>query len=107
MWRAALEECLAQLIQGLKTALEGTEVEPAQSGDPEQMKAAVEQLSRYLAESDAAAIDCFESAAPQLRILFSQQEFERFASLVENFEFSEAYEELIAAGDRNDLTKKI
>jgi two-component system, sensor histidine kinase and response regulator len=105
--RATLEECLAQLVHGLKSALEAPEAEPAQAGDPEQMKAAVEQLSRYLAESDAAAIDCFESAAPQLRILFSQQEFERFASLVENFEFSEAYEELIAAGDRNDLTKKI
>jgi two-component system sensor histidine kinase/response regulator len=104
--RAALEECLAHLVQGLKVALKAPEVEPAQAGDPEQMKGAVEQLSRYLAESDAAAIDCFESAEPQLRILFSQQEFERFASLVENFEFSEAYEELIAAGDRNDLAKK-
>jgi two-component system sensor histidine kinase/response regulator len=107
VWRASLEACLNHLTQGLKTALEGTEVEPAQAGDPQQMKAAVEQLSRYLAKSDGAAIDYFESVAPQLRILFSQQEFERFASLVENFEFSEAYEELSAAGDRNDLTKKI
>ncbi len=30
----------------------------------------MEQLSRYLADSDAAAIDYFESAAPHLRILF-------------------------------------
>jgi hypothetical protein len=41
-----------------------------------------------------------------LRILFGS-EFDRFASLAENFEFSEAYEELMAAGGRNDLTKKI
>jgi hypothetical protein len=68
---------------------------------------AVEQLSRYLAKSDGTAIDYFESAAPHLRILFSNQEFERFASLIENYAFSEAYEELMAAGERNALTKKI
>ena len=66
----------------------------------------LEQLSRYLAESDAAAIDYFESAAPHLRTLFSAPEFEHFASLIENFAFSEAYEELMAVGERNDLTKK-
>ena len=107
VWRASLEECLGHLIQGLKTALEGADGEPAQAGDPAQVKAAVEQLSRYLAESDAAAIDYFEAAAPHLRILFDAHEFEHFASLVENYAFSEAYEELMAAGERNDLTKKI
>ena len=71
------------------------------------MKVAVEQLSNYLAESDAAAIDYFESAAPHLRILFSAQEFEHFASLIENCAFSEAYEDLMAAGERNALTPKI
>ena len=49
----------------------------------EQVKAAVEQLSRYLAESDAAAIDYFESATPHLRILLLQPFFERFESLRE------------------------
>jgi two-component system sensor histidine kinase/response regulator len=104
--RAALEECLTHLIHGLKTALEGADSEPAQAGDPEQVKAAVDQLSRSLAESDAAAIDYFEAAAPHLRILFGS-EFERFTSLVENYEFSEAYEQLMAAGERHELTKKI
>ena len=107
VWRASLEECLAHLIHGLKTALEGTDSEPTQAGDPEQVKGAVEQLSRYLAESDAAAIDYFESAAPHLRILFDAREFEHFASLVENYAFSEAYEELMAAGEKHELTKKI
>jgi two-component system, sensor histidine kinase and response regulator len=69
--RVSLEESLAHLIHGLKTALEGAEDEPTQAGDPEQVKAAVEQLSRYLAESDGTAIDYFESVAPHLRILFS------------------------------------
>jgi two-component system, sensor histidine kinase and response regulator len=109
VWRASLEEYLDALIHGLRTALEGADGEPAQevqAGDPEQMKAAVEQLSRYLAESDAAAIDYFDSAAPHLRILLGSK-FDRFASLVENYAFSEAYEELMAAGTKNDLTSKI
>jgi len=41
-------------------------------------------LSRYLAESNAAAIDYFEAAAPHLRIIFDANEFEHFASLVES-----------------------
>ena len=103
----SLEECLAQLIQGLEAALEGADGEPAQAGDLGQVKGAVEQLSRYLAESDGAAIPCFEAAAPHLRILFGAQEFEHFASLVENYAFSEAYDALMAAGERHDLVKRI
>ena len=106
VWRASLEESLAHLIQGLEAALEGADGEPAQAGDLEQVNEAVEQLARYLAESDGAAITCFEAAAPHLRILFGH-EFERFASLVENFAFSEAYDELMAARERHDLTKNI
>ena len=79
----------------------------AQAGDPAQVKQAVEQLSRYLADSNAAAIDYFETAAPHLRILFDAHEFEHFASLVQSYAFSEAYEELMAAGERDELTKKV
>jgi len=105
--RLSLEQQLAPLIQGLKTNLEEADGEPAPAGDPEQVKAAVEQMSRYLAKSDGAAIDYFESAAQHLRILFSKREFEHFTSLIENYAFSEAYEELMAAEARNDLTKKV
>ena len=83
------------------------ESEPAQAGDLGQVKGAVDQLSRYLAESDVAAIARFEAAAPHLRILFGPQEFEHFASLVKNYAFSEVYDELMAAGERHDLVKKI
>ena len=100
VWRASLEECLSSLIQGLETVLERADGERAQAGDPAQVKQAVEQLSRYLADSNAAAIDYFEAAAPHLRILFDAHEFEHFASLVESYAFSEAYEELMAAGQR-------
>jgi two-component system sensor histidine kinase/response regulator len=105
VWRSSLAESLAHLVQGLKTTLGGADHEPAQAGDSEQVNAAVEQLSRYLAESDAAAIDYFESATPHLQILFGS-EFDHFASLVENYAFSEAYEQLMAAGEKNTLMKK-
>ena len=104
---ASLEKCLAHLVQGLEAALGGADGEPAQAGDLGQVKGAVEQLSRYLAESDGAAIACFEAAAPHLRILFGPHEFEHFASLVENYAFSEACDELLAAAERHDLTKKV
>jgi signal transduction histidine kinase/ligand-binding sensor domain-containing protein/DNA-binding response OmpR family regulator/HPt (histidine-containing phosphotransfer) domain-containing protein len=104
--RASLAECLGELIHGLKAALGEGDGEPAQAGDPGQVKEAVERLSLYLAESDAAALDYFEAAAPHLRILFGTREFEHFASLVENYEFSEAYEQLMTVGERTDLTDK-
>ena len=74
--RVSLEQRLAPLIHGLQTALEAADGEPTPAEDPGQVKGAVDQLSRYLAESDAAAIDYFESAGPQLRTLFSAPEFE-------------------------------
>ena len=80
--------------------MEGQDREGAQAGDPAQVKTAVEQLSRYLADSDAAAIDYFETVAPHLQILFNASKFEHFASLVQSYAFSEAYEELMAAGER-------
>jgi len=94
---ASLEKCLANLIPGLKTALAGPEDKAVQAGDSGQVKAAAEQLSRYLVQSNAAAIDYFAEVAPHLRILFDAHEFERFASLIENYAFTEAYEALTAA----------
>ena len=105
VWRASLEECLASLIKGLEVALEGTEGEPARAGDLEQVKEAVRQLSHYLSESDGAAVDYFEAAAPHLRMLFGPYEFEHFASLVANYAFSDAHDELMAAAERHDVTK--
>ncbi len=100
LWRASLAQCLVQVIQGLETGLERGNNTLAQVGDPAQLKRAVEQLSRYLTESNAAAIDYFEEAKPHLRILFDTYEFEHFAGLVQSYAFSEAYEELMAAGQR-------
>jgi two-component system, sensor histidine kinase and response regulator len=100
VWRASLEECLGGLIHGLEPVLEGSDRNSALAGDPAQVKQVVEQLSSYLADSNAAAIEYFETAAPHLRILFDANKFEHFASLVQSYAFSEAYEELIGAGER-------
>ena len=97
---------MAQFICGLKAALAGEDGEPAQAGDPQQVKSAIEQLSRYLIDSDAAAIDYFETSAPHFRTLFDTGEFDHFANLVENYAFTEAYEELMAAGEKNGLLRK-
>jgi two-component system sensor histidine kinase/response regulator len=98
--RASLDECVRSLVRGLEPLLEGSDGERTQSGDPAQVKEAVEQLSRYLADSNAAAIEYFETVAPHLRIFFGAHRFEHFASLVQSYAFSEAYEELMAAGER-------
>ena len=91
---AHLEQVIKDSAPGVRTALEGADRDTAPAGDPKQMKVAVDQLSRYLAEADGAAIDYFESAGPHLRPLFSAQEFQRFATLIEHYAFSEAYEQL-------------
>jgi CheY-like chemotaxis protein len=104
VWRTSLEEHLIRLIRSLEPVLEASnsEREPAKAGDPEKVKVAVEQLSRYLADSNAAAIDYFETAAPHLRIFLGRERFEHFAGLVQSYAFSEAYEELMAAGHRTE-----
>jgi signal transduction histidine kinase/CheY-like chemotaxis protein/ligand-binding sensor domain-containing protein len=104
--RVSLEASLASLIHGVRTALEGAGGGTMPAGNQEQLKVAVDQLSRYLDETDGAAIDYFESAGPHLRPLFSDQEFQRFADLIENYAFSEAYEQLTAAAQRHALAQE-
>jgi two-component system sensor histidine kinase/response regulator len=105
--RASLDDCIGSLIRGLKPVLERADVERTQSGDPAQVREAVEQLSRYLADSNAAAIEYFETVAPHLRIFFGSDKFGHFADLVQSYAFSEAYEELLAAGRENELNSPV
>jgi two-component system sensor histidine kinase/response regulator len=107
VWRASLDECLSSLIHGLKTGIEGTDGERTHAGDPAQVKQAVEQLSRYLADSNAAAVDYLETAAPHLRMFFDEHKFEHFSALVQSYAFSEAYEELMAHARGKELDQKI
>jgi hypothetical protein len=75
-----------------------SEVKPAT--EMASLKPVNEQLSRYLAESDAAAVEYLESVAPQLRRIFEEGQFERFAGLVEGYSFSEALDQLVATSER-------
>jgi signal transduction histidine kinase/ligand-binding sensor domain-containing protein/DNA-binding response OmpR family regulator/HPt (histidine-containing phosphotransfer) domain-containing protein len=104
--RTSLEKFLASLIQGVRTALERVDRHTTPAGDPQEMKITVDRLSRYLDEADGSAIAYFESAGHYLQPLFSAQEFQRFASLIKNYAFSEAYEQLKAAAERRSLTRE-
>jgi PAS domain S-box-containing protein len=106
-WVATLGDCIAKLVSDLNSALDASSDEPAASADPGQAKANLDQLLRYLAESDAAALECFESAAPALHGLLGAERYEQFAHLVENYDFSEAYEQLKAAASENGLTTPV
>ena len=95
-WLATLDECLGELVGGLNAALQSIDSDqaPAPAADSGEARMALDRLSQYLAESDAAAVECFESAAPHLRLLFGAEKVERLGSLIEEYAFTEAYEQL-------------
>jgi CheY-like chemotaxis protein len=70
VWRASLEECLAHSFRDWTPHWKARMAHRLRPAICASSNGAVEQLSRYLAESDGAAIACFEAAAPHLRILF-------------------------------------
>ena len=74
-----------------------SEVKPAT--EMASLKPVIEQLSRYLAESDAAAVEYLESVAPQLRNYFGEGQFESLAASIENYSFPEALDQLVAANE--------
>ena len=98
--RASLDKCMTQLIEELKPLPPSADGEPRQATEMASLKPVIEQLSRYLAESDAAAVEYLESVAPQLRRLFEEGKFESFVGLVEGYSFSEALDQLVATSER-------
>jgi two-component system, sensor histidine kinase and response regulator len=62
--------------------------------DPTQLQLVVEQMTRHLAELDAAACDCLEANRGMLASLFSAEEFGKFEQQVQSFSFSEALAQL-------------
>ena len=62
--------------------------------DPAQLKLVVEQMTRYLAEFDAAASDCLEANRGVLASLFSAEEFGKFEQQVQGYAFSAALAQL-------------
>ena len=86
----------------VRTGRSGRRNDPA--ADAGQVKIAVEHLSRYLAKTDAAAIDYFDSRGVTCE-RFSAHRSQRFASSIETYVFSEAYEQLTAAAKAEALTE--
>jgi len=62
--------------------------------DPAQLKLVVEQMTRYLAEFDAAASDCLEANRGVFASLFSAEEFGKFEQQVQGYAFSAALVQL-------------
>ena len=96
---ASLDTSIAQLLAGLKPLLPSAEDAPLQTAEWPQLDSVIEQLSRYLAESDSRAVEYFESVAPQLRSYFAEGKFESLAALIENYSFPEALDQLVAANE--------
>ena len=62
--------------------------------DPAQLKLVVEQMTRHLAEFDAAASDCLEANRGVFASLFSAEEFGKFEQQVQGYAFGEALAQL-------------
>jgi two-component system sensor histidine kinase/response regulator len=58
--------------------------------DPAQLQLVVEQMTRHLAEFDAAACDCLEANRGMFASLFSAQEFGKFEQQIRGYAFGEA-----------------
>jgi hypothetical protein len=62
--------------------------------DPAQLQLVVEQMTRHLAEFDAAACDCLEANRGMFASLFSAEEFGKFEQQVQGYAFGEALAQL-------------
>jgi len=62
--------------------------------DAAQLKLVVEQMTRHLAEFDAAASDCLEANRGVFASLFSAEEFAKFEQQVQGYAFGEALAQL-------------
>src|SRR5437764_2247847 len=89
---------LTQFVGRLRAALGEEPASPAAPKamvvDPAQLKLVVEQMTRYLAEFDAAASDCLEANRGVFASLFSAEEFGKFEQQVQGYAFSAALAQL-------------
>ena len=89
---------LTPFVDRLRAALGEEPVSPAALKamvvDPAQLKLVVEQMTRHLAEFDAAASDCLEANRGVFASLFSAEEFGKFEQQVQGYAFGEALAQL-------------
>jgi two-component system sensor histidine kinase/response regulator len=67
---------------------------PATAIDPAQLKLLVAQMTKHLAEFDAAAAECLEANRGAFASLFSAEEFGKFEQQVQGYAFDEAQAQL-------------
>src|SRR5436189_3051564 len=89
---------LTPFVHRLRAALGEEPVSPAAPKamvvDPAQLKLVVEQMTRHLAEFDAAASDCLEANRCVFASLFSAEEFGKFEQQVQGYAFGAALAQL-------------
>ncbi len=89
---------LTPFVDRLRAALGEEPASPAAPKamvvDPAQLKLVVEQMTRHLAEFDAAACDCLEANRGVFASLFSAEEFGKFEQQVHGYAFGEALAQL-------------
>ena len=89
---------LTPFVDRLRAALGEEPASPAAPKamvvDPAQLKLVVEQMTRHLAEFDAAASDCLEANRGVFASLFSAEEFGKFEQRVQGYAFGEALAQL-------------
>jgi HPt (histidine-containing phosphotransfer) domain-containing protein len=89
---------LTPFVDRLRAALGEEPVSPAAPKamvvDPAQLKMVVEQMTRHLAEFDAAASDCLKANRGVFASLFSAEEFGKFEQQVQGYAFGEALAQL-------------
>jgi two-component system, sensor histidine kinase and response regulator len=89
---------LTPFVDRLRAALGEEPASPsapkAMGVDPAQLKLVVEQMTRHLAEFDAAASDCLEANRGVFASLFSAEEFGKFEQQVQGYAFGEALAQL-------------
>jgi two-component system, sensor histidine kinase and response regulator len=96
--RQQFATALTPFIDRLRAALGEEPVSPAAPKamvvDPAQLQLVVEQMTRHLAEFDAAASDCLEANRGVFASLFSAEEFGKFEQQVQGYAFSAALAQL-------------
>jgi two-component system sensor histidine kinase/response regulator len=96
--RQQFAAALTPFVDRLHAALGEEPVSPAApkatAVDPAQLQQVVEQMTRYLAEFDAAASDYLEANRGLFASLFSAEEFGKFEQQVQGYAFGEALAQL-------------
>jgi two-component system, sensor histidine kinase and response regulator len=96
--RQQFATALTPFVDRLRAALGEEPVSPAAPKtmvvDPAQLQLVVEQMTRHLAEFDAAACDCLEANRGMFASLFSAEAFGKFEQQVQGYAFGDALAQL-------------